>query len=159
LLDGTRLCRSSMERTLTSKGAVMVTMKGSVCRRVWRMTSDSPFGEYLELMPKEAHAAKVEHPVIPGSPVKPGAAPCLQRAQATPNAGGSTPQEPALYVPATTPAKVRVLRPAQVESWRSSSFDLLSGLQVRDVTDTIPGQVFEELFRTIPATVFTKRRC
>ena len=43
-------------------------------------------------------------------------------------------------------SKVKVLRPAQVESWQSSSFDLLTGLVVRDVSDTIPGQVFDELF-------------
>ena len=137
----------------------MAAMKSTVSRRVWRMTSDSPLGEYLELMPKEAQAsgsenrAKVEHPVVP---VKPRAAPGHQ---GTPHAGGSTSREPAVDIaPAATPTKVKVLRPAQVESWQSSSFDLLSGLQVRDVTDTIPGRVFDELFRTIPATVFTKRR-
>ena len=59
---------------------------------------------------------------------------------------------------APAPIKAKVLRPAQVENWQSSSFDLLSGLQVRDVSDTIPGRVFEELFRTLPTTVFTKRR-
>jgi len=58
---------------------------------------------------------------------------------------------------ARTP-RAKVLRPAHVENWQSSSFDLLSGLQVRDVSDTIPGRVFEELFRTLPTTVFTKRR-
>jgi hypothetical protein len=32
-------------------------------------------------------------------------------------------------------------------SWLSSSYDLLTGLVVRDVTDTIPGDVFEGVFR------------
>ena len=32
-------------------------------------------------------------------------------------------------------------------NWQSSSYDLLSGLTVRDVTDTIPGRVFDEVFR------------
>jgi len=136
----------------------MAATTSTVSRRVWRMTSDSPSGEYLELMPKAAPAsgwenrANVGHPVVP---VKPRV---VNGPQATPHAGASTPRAPAVEVPPTaTPSRVKVLRPAQVESWQSSSFDLLSGLQVRDVTDTIPGRVFDELFRTIPATVFTKR--
>jgi hypothetical protein len=32
-------------------------------------------------------------------------------------------------------------------NWLSSSYDLLSGLTVRDVTDTIPGRIFDEVFR------------
>jgi hypothetical protein len=124
------------------------------------MTPDSPLGEYLELIPKEADASdsqsqgKIGHPAVP---VKSSAAPGIQ---ATPNAGASmTSREPRVDLsPTAAHAKVKVLRPAQVESWQLSSFDLLSGLQVRDVTDTIPRRVFDELFRTIPATVFTKRR-
>jgi len=38
----------------------MFTMKDAVPRRVWRMTSDSPAGEYLELVPKAASAAGAE---------------------------------------------------------------------------------------------------
>ena len=51
----------------------------------------------------------------------------------------STPQ------PITTAAKV--LTPAQVPSWRASSHDLLTGATVSDVTDTIPGDLFDELFK------------
>ncbi|MEO6743134.1 MAG: hypothetical protein ABIN08_01495 [Caldimonas sp.] len=76
--------------------------------------------------------------------------------QSTGPAALSATQETCRDAPA--PTRARVLRPAQVENWQSSSFDLLSGLQVRDVSDTIPGRVFEELFRTLPTTVFTKRR-
>ena len=139
----------------------MVTMKEAAPRRVWRMTSDSPAGEYLELASKEASAAgsesrtRVEFSITAGSPVT------TQRvasAQATPPAGVSTRQDNGRDTPPKASARAKVLRPAQVESWQSSSFDLMSGLQVRDVSDTIPGRVFEELFRTIPATVFTKRR-
>ena len=43
-----------------------------------------------------------------------------------------------------TPAKI--LDPAQVPSWRASSHDLLTGSTVSDVTDTIPGELFDELF-------------
>jgi len=139
---------------------MMAAMKSTVSRRVWRMTSDSQLGEYLELRPdNEAHAsgsenrAKPEPPVVPA---KPGTASGLQ---VTVRAAASPSREPAVDTPPTAaPTRVKVLRPAQVESWQSSSFDLLSGLQVRDVTDTIPGRVFDELFKTIPATVFSKRR-
>ena len=31
-------------------------------------------------------------------------------------------------------------------NWQSSTYDLLSGLTVRDVTDTIPGRIFDEVF-------------
>ena len=140
----------------------MAPMKLNEPRRVWRMTSDSPLGEYLELVPKRAYAATAElrddsrapsqAPARTAEPIarrdtaaRGSAAPCT-RPHATGAAMGAQP-------------KVKVLRPAQVESWQSSSFDLMSGLQVRDVSDTIPGRVFEELFKAIPATVFTKRRC
>ena len=52
--------------------------------------------------------------------------------------------------PMEVPCKAKVLKPAQVESWQSSSFDLLSGLQVRDLSDTIPGRLFDELFKGRP---------
>jgi len=58
----------------------------------------------------------------------------------------SAPREHTPGVAVAVGSKVKVLRPAQVESWQSSSFDLLTGLVVRDVSDTIPGQVFDELF-------------
>jgi len=43
------------------------------------------------------------------------------------------------------PAKV--LEPAPVSDWRASSFDLLSGVEVFDHTDTIPGALFDRLFK------------
>jgi hypothetical protein len=137
----------------------MVTMKDAVPRRVWRMTSDSPAGEYLELVPKAAFAAGAEPRERAESSIATGPLVTMQRVgglQSRAAAAVSAPQEACRDAPAPTRAKV--LRPAQVENWQSSSFDLLSGLQVRDVSDTIPGRVFEELFRTLPATAFTKRR-
>ena len=62
----------------------------------------------------------------------------------------SAPREHTPGVAVAVGSKVKVLRPAQVESWQSSSFDLLTGLVVRDVSDTIPGQLFDELFRHGP---------
>ena len=52
----------------------------------------------------------------------------------------------------TTPASLDDMRarlpdPDAESNWQSSSYDLLTGLTVRDVTDTIPGNVFDEVFR------------
>lgn len=46
---------------------------------------------------------------------------------------------------ANAPAKV--LDPAPVSDWRGSSFDLLNGVEVRDHSDSIPGELFEKLFK------------
>ena len=54
---------------------------------------------------------------------------------------GNTPTEQ----PATPTAKV--LTPARVPSWHASSMDLLNGATARDVTDTIPGELFDALFK------------
>ena len=56
----------------------------------------------------------------------------------------------AIDKPMEAPCKAKVLKPAQVESWQSSSFDLLSGLQVRDLSETMPGRLFDELFKGRP---------
>ena len=118
----------------------MVTSKkqpDTSTRVVWRMSADVPLGEYVEVAPTAATDSKPEVP--------------RRRASDT---GGSTVSgaldtghrrrsEDALAVP-TMPAKV--LRPAQAESWQGSSFDLLVGCRTRDVTDTIPDNVFDELF-------------
>src|SRR5215217_3931528 len=129
----------------------MVTMKDAVPRRVWRMTSDSPEGEYLELLPKAASVAGAEPRARAESSITASPLMTMSRVgglQSTAPGAVSASQETCRNTPAPTRAKV--LRPAQVENWQSSSFDLLSGLQVHDVSDTIPGRVFEELFRTIP---------
>jgi hypothetical protein len=43
--------------------------------------------------------------------------------------------------------QARVLDPAPVVDWRSSSYDLLNGLEVNDDEASIPGELFDELFR------------
>jgi len=43
-------------------------------------------------------------------------------------------------------ATTKVLTPARVPSWHASSMDLLNGATARDVTDTIPGDLFDALF-------------
>ena len=144
------------------ESASMAPMKLNESRRVWRMTSDSPLGEYLELVPKRAYASNPEHQEVSlrtasQGPAKPATGTFRRD---TPESHSAAPcNRQAAPVPSAPASKVKVLRPAQVESWQSSSFDLMSGLQVRDVSDTIPGRVFEELFKAIPSTVFTKRRC
>ncbi len=42
---------------------------------------------------------------------------------------------------------LRILDPAPVVDWRGSSFDLLNGVEVRDHTDSIPGELFDRLFK------------
>ena len=44
-------------------------------------------------------------------------------------------------------AQARVLDPAPVADWRSSSYDLLNGLEVNDDEESIPGDLFDELFK------------
>ncbi len=41
----------------------------------------------------------------------------------------------------------KVLDPAPVVDWRGSSFDLLKGVDVRDHSDSIPGELFDRLFK------------
>ena len=41
----------------------------------------------------------------------------------------------------------KVLDPAPVVDWRGSSFDLLNGVEVRDHSDSIPGELFDRLFK------------
>jgi len=41
----------------------------------------------------------------------------------------------------------KVLDPAPVVDWRGSSYDLLNGLDIQDHSDSIPGELFDRLFR------------
>ena len=41
----------------------------------------------------------------------------------------------------------KVLDPAPVVDWRSSSWDLLNGCEVNDDEESIPGDLFDELFK------------
>lgn len=43
--------------------------------------------------------------------------------------------------------QARVLDPAPVVDWRSSSYDLLNGLEVNNDEESIPGDLFDELFK------------
>ena len=101
-------------------------------RRVWRMTADAPQGEGLELVPTTSPAGAAEP---------------------------ATARKVAVETPGEAPA--RVLDPAKVPSWQASSWDLMTGLKVRDVSDTIPDRIFDELFgsqRPLPSTPAPRRR-
>lgn len=52
-------------------------------------------------------------------------------------------------VPAIEAADVRLkmIHSARMVSWRASSYDLLNGLDVIDQTDSIPGELFDRLFK------------
>jgi hypothetical protein len=74
-------------------------------------------------------------------------------------AAGSAPREAPADRQTPPVPRARVLNPGKVPSWRSSSYDLLTGCTVRDVTDTIPGEIYDELFRSNsePRTVRRRR--
>ena len=149
-------------------------------RRVWRMTADSPMGEYLDLVPKDAYDRATEgspkrvlHPEMrdpiyrtPSSSILPSPSAPARLNEPTKGdppvrARHQAKAEPAVAAPEQwTPqeVKARVLKPAQVESWRASSYDLLTGCTVRDVTDTIPGEIFEELFEPDPLRLYLTSR-
>lgn len=49
--------------------------------------------------------------------------------------------------PDSAEAAPRVLDPAPVVDWRGSSWDLLNGCEVKDDEESIPGDVFDALFK------------
>lgn len=137
--------------------------KPIVHRRVWRMTANTPLGEFLDLIPKAA--------VYPATPV---AAKRTFHSEKTADTERTVhlektappkrifhpekvvPSNRTLFMETSLPrettgepaieAAAKVLTPAKVPSWRASSYDLLTGLTVNDVTDTIPGDILDELF-------------
>lgn len=76
-------------------------------RKVWRITSEAPLGEIVDLGPKAA----------------------------SPRVGGRVDE-----------AAPMLIDTAPVANWRASSHDLLNGLEVTDQSDSIPGELFDELF-------------
>jgi len=116
-------------------------------RRVWRMTAENQLGEILEL-PDESSAGRSRHgDRSRSSRSKQAAAPALFH-DSTEFASSST-GEPRSPVS-------RMMSSANVSSWRASSYDLLQGLTVRDVSEKIPQRAFEALFSADAASC--KRR-
>jgi len=87
-------------------------------------------------------------------PREPMAAPASVSVSATTPTSREAPAE-STDAPAV---RTRVLNPGKVPSWRASSYDLLTGCTVRDVTDTIPGEIFDELFSSNVAARPVRRR-
>lgn len=77
---------------------------------------------------------------------------------ASATASASAPREAPAESAEPPAVRTRVLNPGKVPSWRASSYDLLTGCTVRDVTDTIPGEIFDELFRSDGAARTVRRR-
>jgi hypothetical protein len=114
-----------------------VNSKGSgETRLVWRVTAENPNGELLELVPKEApRGSKSSRPVV------------WTRVPPAPPDGplGVRRVEPLAPEPPPRPV-ASAAKPAYSTSWRGSSWDLLNGLVVRDVSETIPPRTFDALF-------------
>src|SRR5580765_7775108 len=103
-------------------------------RRVWRMTAENQLGEILEL----ALAP------VPGD--KGGRSQVARASASASGASLSSPSRPTTSTSnaAESPCTPRAVSrdPAPVSSWRASSYDLLHGLRVHDVTDKIPTRMF-----------------
>ena len=121
------------------------TKSRGATRRVWRMTAENQLGEILEL-PDESNAGR-NRQGSQRSRSEQAAAPGLFH-DSTGFASSST-GEPRSPVS-------RMMSSANVSSWRASSYDLLQGLTVRDVSEKIPQRTFEALFSADAAS--SKRR-
>jgi len=102
-------------------------------RRVWRMTAENQLGEILEL-PDESNVGRNRQGWK------------SQRSRSEQAAA------PGLFHDSTGFAS----RNASLSTWRASSYDLLQGLTVRDVSEKIPQPTFEALFSADAASA--KRR-
>ena len=119
------------------------TKSSGATRLIWRMTAENQLGELLELpedsrsaanrASKRSRRARSEQVT---SPARPG--------DSTGSAFGNM-GDPRGPVPAAASS-------ANVCSWRASSYDLLQGLSVRDVSERIPQRAFEALFSADPAS-------
>ena len=70
-----------------------------------------------------------------------GAAPLGEVVTVAP-AGSTTAERPA-----PEPGADLSVRRKSVRYWRASSYDLLTGLDVRDFADTVPSELLDELFK------------
>jgi len=60
--------------------------------------------------------------------------------------GSAAPAESNAEVESQTESSKKLLTLPRPPSWRASSYDLLTGSSVSEVEDTIPGDLFDELF-------------
>jgi hypothetical protein len=105
------------------------------------MTAKNQLGEILELPAQPGSGAK---PRLPRSPER-----------STPEQIASLTLGPSATVAGTSADDSRdgATTPGtpSVDSWRASSYDLLHGLIVRDVSEKIPQRIFQGLFSPEPA--------
>ena len=97
----------------------------------------------------------LERRTVPRAPM---AAPASIPASASASATTATAREAPAESTEAPAVRTRVLNPGKVPSWRASSYDLLTGCTVSDVTDTIPGEIFEELFSSYVTARPVRRR-
>ena len=121
------------------------TKSSTAPRRVWRMTADNQLGEILELPVEPGPGRKRESRRARHAPASEQLA--AKTAFEASLASASTPTEDSRSPVARTPGS------AGASGWRASSYDLLHGLVVRDVSEAIPRRIFDELFRADAAGV------
>ena len=103
---------------------------------VWQVTAENPDGELLELVPKGAPEEKSSSRRVVWTRVP----------SSLPNGPLSARGTEAPATEAAPPVVASAARKEHSTSWRASSWDLLNGLVVRDVSDKIPPRTFEALF-------------
>ena len=137
-----------MSRGIGIEGTNVNAKASSATRRVWRMTAENPLGEVLELVPKLAADRY-------GKPQQGGA---WEKVQV------GSPTGP-LDVPRPTPTNAEYPRPvvsrtssAAVPNWRASSWDLLQGCSVSDLSEKMPMRIFNNLFSVSTAASPPSRR-
>ena len=106
-------------------------------RVVWRMTAENQRGEILELR-DESNAARSRQGARSGQSLS-------ERAMIPAPFHDST-GFAATRLGDPRGSASRTMSSANSSSWRASSYDLLQGLTVRDVSEKIPQRAFEALF-------------
>ncbi len=101
------------------------------------MTAENPLGEILELVPKEAS----------GRDGRASRGATWAKVPVASAAGALDTKRPTAADPEAAPKVVaRRASPACVASWRASSYDLLTGLSVCDLSGKMPTRIFNALF-------------
>ena len=97
------------------------------------MTSEAPQGEFVEpaLRPAETTARNAVNKRWYQAEIRLSSRPAEDATAAAEPSGDE---------------RARLLAPAKVPSWQASSHDLVSGLTVADFTDTVPGELYDQLF-------------
>jgi len=119
------------------------TKSRGAMRRVWRMTAANQLGEILEL-PDESNAGRNRHGERSRLSQSKQPLPPALLPDSTGLVSGSTGE-------LRSPVSQARTAPS-LSTWRASSYDLLQGLTVRDVSERIPERTFEALFTTDAAS-------